>query len=139
MTRGFQSRLQVNTTAHFIHRFYEQAEDRTWIAGMASVVLAAAQAGDEVASEIVETTIEDLATMVATVGVQLLGSAPSGYPLALAGGLIANSAYLRVGVLKRLEEGGLAPSKVVIVTAPVAGTLRMAAQDAIAADLQKSS
>ncbi len=137
MVRGFQSRLQVNSTAHFIHRFYEQADDRTWIAGMASVVLAAAQAGDQTAAEIVETTIEDLATMVATVGVQLMGSAPSGYPLALAGGLIANSTFLRVGVLKRLEEGGLKPSKVVVVTAPVAGTLRMAAMDAIKADSAK--
>lgn len=134
MTRGFQSRLQVNSTAHFIHRFYEQAEDRTWIAGMASVVLAAAQSGDEMAAEIVQTNIDDLATMVATVGVQLMGSTPTPYPLALAGGLIANSAFLRVGVLKRLDESGLTPSKVVIVTSPVAGTLRLAAMDALAAE-----
>lgn len=136
MSRGFQNRLQVSSTAHFIHRFYEQAEDRTWIAGMASVVLAAAQAGDETATEIVEQNIIDLATMVATVGVQLMGSAPKGYPLAIAGGLIVNSPYLRVGVLKRLEEGGLSPSKVVIVSAPVAGTLRLAAMDALAAEKQ---
>lgn len=134
MTRGFQNRLQVSSTAHFIHRFYEQADDRTWIAGMASVVLAAAQAGDEVATEIVDTNIIDLATMVATVGVQLMGAAPKGYPLAIAGGLIVNSSYLRVGLLKRLEEGGLSPSKVVIVSAPVAGTLRLAAMDALSSE-----
>jgi len=137
MTRGFQNRLQVSSTAQFIHRFYEQAEDRTWIAGMANVVLAAAQGGDETATEIVEQNVDDLATMVATVGVQLMGAAPKGYPLAIAGGLIVNSTYLRQGVLKRLEEGGLSPSKVVIVSAPVAGTLRLAAMDALAAERQR--
>jgi len=136
MTRGFQNRLQVHSTAHFIQRFYEQAEDRTWIAGMASVVLAAAQDGDLKAKEIVDENIMDLATMVATVGVQLMGSEPTSYPLALAGGLIVNSQYLRVGVLKRLEEGGMLPSKVVLVSAPVAGALRLAAQNALSAESQ---
>ncbi len=134
LTRGFQDRLEVSTTAQFIHRFYEQAEDRTWIASMAGVVLDAAETGDEVANALVQTTIEDLATMVATVGVQLLGSAPSGYPLALAGGLIVHSPFLRAGVLQRLEQAEMPPSKVVVVTSPVSGALQLAALAALAAE-----
>ncbi len=130
MIAGFQNALQVGSTAEFIQRFYQQAEDRMWIASMAGVVIDAAQAGDEVALELVQEAIEDLATMVATVGVQLMGSAPSGYPLALAGGILVNSPFLRNGVLKRLEEGGLAPAQVVVVPYPVAGTLQLASLEA---------
>lgn len=93
----------------------------TEVAGLASAVVEAASAGDEVAGAIVSHAAETLATLVA--GVPGVGSAGTPVPVALAGGFLAQPVF-RAAVRKALErQPGTAPLDAPVD--PVAGALAL--------------
>ncbi|MBN1588703.1 MAG: hypothetical protein JW888_04235, partial [Pirellulales bacterium] len=82
---------------------------------------------DEVAGQILDRAVDELATMVKTAVEKLqLGSAA--FPLALAGGVLLGSKRVEDGVLARLEAHGLRPTSVTCVRQPVTGAVILAQQ-----------
>lgn len=98
--------------------------DRAALAALAPVVLAAAEAGDQVAGEIVGEAACELASAAAAAARQLdLG--PS-FPVAVAGGVLVESAGYRRQFLAALADRGLTASPVSLVTEPAEGAVRLA-------------
>jgi N-acetylmuramic acid 6-phosphate etherase len=102
------------------------AHDRAAVAALAPVVLDAAAAGDAVADDIVRTAAAELASAAAAAARQLaLGPA---VPVALAGGLLLESADYRRRFLAALAGCGLTADPVAVVAEPAEGAVRLASQ-----------
>jgi N-acetylglucosamine kinase-like BadF-type ATPase len=106
---------------------YQGSRDRTDLAALAPEVLAAADAGDEVAADIVLQEAEELAYMAATVAAALqLGRGP--VPLALAGGVLRESPGYQAKVEFILNQHGIRAEPVTVVRVPAEGAVRRAVQ-----------
>jgi N-acetylglucosamine kinase-like BadF-type ATPase len=100
------------------------SSDRAAVAALAPVVLEAAAAGDAIADEIVRGAASELAVAAAAAARQLaLGPA---VPVALAGGLLLESADYRRRFLAALVECGLTADPVAVVAEPAEGAVRLA-------------
>lgn len=109
--------------------------------GLAPLVLAAAEAGDEVAREVVDAGVDALvraahAALTDTLGPVRLDEPRRPAELVLAGGLLTASGTVRTEVGRRLAlELDLAPDAVHDALAPVVGAVRLAVRAASAPDL----
>jgi N-acetylmuramic acid 6-phosphate etherase len=99
--------------------------DRTALAGLAPVVVAAAEEGDEAADTIVSEAAGQLAATAAA-AVRALGLEAPAVPTALAGGLLLGSAGYRRQVLDSLAGLGCRAEPVALVHEPAEGAVRMA-------------
>jgi N-acetylglucosamine kinase-like BadF-type ATPase len=98
--------------------------DRAALAGLAPVMLDAAEAGDPVAGRLVDAAACALADTVVTVaGALSLEENP--FPLALAGGVILGHESYRRSVLDALAFVGLRANPVAFVVEPAEGALRL--------------
>jgi len=117
-------RLQLSRPQELIAAVYRGGLDRPALAALAPLVLEAAQAGDAVASAIVQEGADQLALAAAT-SARPLGLVPP-YPLALAGGLLLASASYRERLLQALAAQGITAEPVTLVPEPAEGAVRLA-------------
>jgi N-acetylmuramic acid 6-phosphate etherase len=124
LARILLDRLQLNRPQELIVAIYHGGLDRPALAALAPLVLEAAEAGDAVASAIVQNGADQLALAAATSARQLELVPP--YPLALAGGLLLGSASYRERLIQALAGLGIHPEPVTLVPEPAEGAVRLA-------------
>ncbi len=121
----FVDRMNVSSPPELIPAVYRGPWDRAAIAGLAPLVLDAADAGDAVARRIVEDEVEQFARTA--YGAVVNHDLPkAGVPVALAGGLLLNSDLYRELFLNRLEKLGFVPGIVTPVHEPAVGAVVLA-------------
>lgn len=119
-------RFVASGPAELVAKIQSPGVGRREIAAVAREALAAAEANDAVATRIVADAATDLAAHVCTLADR--GSfAAGGYPLRLAGGLLAGSAAFRQLVVTELAVRNHAPGIVTVVADPAAAAARFAA------------
>jgi N-acetylglucosamine kinase-like BadF-type ATPase len=92
----------LDEASDILTRVYPEA-DKAVIAGLSSLVLRAAEAGDEVAGGIVREAAEELALAATTVA-HALGFGSAAFPLALGGGLLLHEHAFREDVLRHIRQ-----------------------------------
>lgn len=118
------STLNVNTVTELTRTIYSKTDTRHAVAALSRVVSAAASNGDIHALQILDDSATELARLVARTA-QAVGLSTSNCPLAVSGGLLANSERLR-GQLKA-ELGRLNVNCVLnVVDEPLVGCVRLA-------------
>jgi N-acetylglucosamine kinase-like BadF-type ATPase len=121
----FLKNLSTRDPRDFIPATYRGVWDRAAIAGLAPVVLEAAEQGDEVAHKIVVREVTELArTAVTAVDANKLPRL--GLPVAVAGGLIVESGFYRGLFVEALRGFGVHPGVVQPVDDPAVGAVVMA-------------
>lgn len=118
-------RLNLRNSSDLVAAIYGGEMPRTELAGLAAVVVGAADAGDAVAVKLLRDAATDLARHVQAVA-RRLELDQTEVPLALAGGLLTHAGWLRDGLIEELERGGLIPVPVNLVCEPVAGAIELA-------------
>ena len=119
-------RFAVGAPADLVGRIHAPDVGRREIAEVARDALAAAEAGDAVATAIVAAAAGELAAHVSTLA-RRHRFAAGGYPLRLVGGLLVGSESLRQRVVEALAASGPAPREVIVASDPAAGAVRLAA------------
>ena len=122
---GFVKRMSLSVAPDLIPAVYRGPWDRSAIASMAPLVLELAEAGDELAAEIVKTQARELA-LTAAGAVSANGLQKTGVPVALAGGVLTNSALYRRHFMDGLRDSGIIPGAVQLVTEPAVGAVVLA-------------
>jgi N-acetylglucosamine kinase-like BadF-type ATPase len=117
--------LGVSEPSELIPTVYARRGDRAWIAGLAPLVLTAAQQEDPTARRIVDQASRQLGSMVVAVADQL-SMKQGDYLLALAGGVLVHSQLVRDGLRRRLAEVNRTPRDCRVVDRPVAGSVCLA-------------
>jgi N-acetylglucosamine kinase-like BadF-type ATPase len=124
LTATFLQRMGLSEPPDLIPAVYRGSWDRAAISGLAPVVLDAADAGDEVASQIVRREASELAhTAAAAVQNHDL---PSTLPLALTGGVVLRSEPYRAAFLGALQKHGVTPDPIGLVSDPGLGAVVLA-------------
>jgi N-acetylmuramic acid 6-phosphate etherase len=108
---------------------YRGGWDRAALAGLAPLILQAAEEGDAVASRSVSQGAHQLALTVAAAAMRL-ELPPDGLPLAVTGGTLLNSEHYRQNVLQGLDRLGIHADPVTLVHEPAEGGVRLARQKA---------
>jgi N-acetylglucosamine kinase-like BadF-type ATPase len=126
LSAAILARLQADEPRSALPALEATGNVRGAIASLAEAVEATAQAGDAIASRIVDDAAHELASMVEVLRREL--DFGSDFPLALAGGVVCGSSLLRERLLTKLSELSLHPEPVRIVPQPVAGCLKIAMQ-----------
>lgn len=121
---AIQNRLRVEEPRGILQSLSADSNVRLNIATLADLVIAEAEQGDEVATTIVNTASMELARLVQSASEKL--SLGTQFPLALAGGVLCNSAMVREGTIRELEKLGVAPSSIEVVEEPARGALNLA-------------
>lgn len=122
---AFLADLGARDPRDFIPAVYRGAWDRSAIAGHAPLVVATAEAGDEVAHKIVVRQVTELArTAVSAIDANSLPRL--GLPVAVAGGLIVGSAFYRGLFVEALRGFGVHPGCVNPVADPAVGAVILA-------------
>jgi N-acetylglucosamine kinase-like BadF-type ATPase len=116
-------RLGLAEPQQLVRCLHRPEWDRPALAALAPVVFEAAEAGDGVASQLVEEGARELALAGAAVARQL-GLGPGAVPLALAGGAFLAQLGYRERVLKGLADLGVEASPVALVPEPARGAVR---------------
>jgi len=122
---AFQKQLGTTDPRDFIPAVYRGAWDRAAIAGLAPLVLEAAEAGDDVAHELVVREVTELARTAAT-AVDAAKLPRLALPVAVAGGLIERSAFYRGLFVEALRGHGIHPGAVAVVDDPAVGAVALA-------------
>ncbi len=117
--------MNLKDAPDFIPAIYRGAWDRAAIAGLAPLVLIAAEDGDAAAARIVKEEATELARTAAG-AVRANGLPTADLPVALAGGVLAHSEAYRRIFLAALIECGIRPGAVEIVTDPALGAVVLA-------------
>ena len=99
-------------------------DTRKEVAALAPTVLNAAEKGDAVATGIVGSAVNEAVKLVIAVAKDMHLEKP--YPLAIAGGVVCNSALFRDQLINRLNQEQPIPGKVTVVDNPVEGCLKIA-------------
>ncbi len=120
---AFMHHFGLNEPLELISAVHRAAEDRAALAGLAELVLAAAEQ-DAVAQSIVHQAGDELAGLVASAVKRAELARP--FPLAMAGGLLLHSRTLQDRVAQRLEAQGLRAHPIALVPEPVAGAVWLA-------------
>src|SRR5439155_3937578 len=122
---AFQATLGTDDPRDFIPATYRGVWDRAAIAGLAPIVLEAAECGDEVAHRLVVQQVTELArTAVAAVDAYNLPRL--GLPVAVAGGLVVKSEFYRRLFVEALRGLGTHPGSVQAVEDPALGAVVLA-------------
>jgi N-acetylglucosamine kinase-like BadF-type ATPase len=120
--------LGTGSPVGWVTILYDRDWDRTRIAGLATAVVTAANAGSQAAREVLHWAAAELALAVTSV-YRSLGHEPGQnelrVPLALAGGFLLGAARLRKELLERLERARVEVEPQ-LVPDPVAGAVRLA-------------
>lgn len=128
LTADYVQKMNLNDAPDLIPAVYRGAWDRSAIAGLAPLVLEAAEAGDAVAFQIVSEEASELARTAAG-AVRVYGLPTVNLPVALAGGVITLNENYRRLFLNALAECGISPSSVELVTDPVLGAIVLATDE----------
>jgi N-acetylmuramic acid 6-phosphate etherase len=124
LTERFLQRLGVAQPQGLIGAIYRGNLDRAAVAALAPLVFDDADNGDEIASAIVVTGAEQLATTVAAAIHQLnLDRFP--FPLALAGGVLLAAPGYQDKVITAITALGLCAEPVALVPDPAVGAVRL--------------
>lgn len=128
LTDRFVSKMAIGGAPDFIPAVYRGAWDRSAIAGLAPLVLDAAQEGDAVAKDVVETQARELGRTAA--GAVKNHELPmTGIPVALAGGVLLHSPLYRSIFLDELCVQGIHAGAVTLVPDPATGAVALARID----------
>jgi N-acetylmuramic acid 6-phosphate etherase len=125
LTQQFLTRLGLNRPPELIPTVYQGSWDRAALAGLAPLVLEAAEAHDTVAAALVAEAAGELAGAAAAVAREL-AIETSPLPLALAGGVLLASEGYRRRVLQMLETLSVHANPVAVVREPAVGAVRLA-------------
>jgi glucosamine kinase len=120
--------LKSTDRAEVTHAVYNSENPRATIASVAECVVRLADAGDESARGILDAAGRDLAQLAARTAKEV-GFATSELPLAMAGGVLVASEYVRNAVLQCLVSLSL-NCRLRIVANPLEGCLRLAVSEA---------
>ena len=122
---AFLTRLGTTDPRDFIPAVYRGAWDRTAIAGLAPVVVEAAETGDEVAHKLIVHQVTELARTAFT-AVEAAQLPRLGLPIAVAGGLIVRSEFYRQLFVEAVRGFGIHPGVVQPVADPALGAVVLA-------------
>jgi len=125
LVHALLGRLNLERPEDLVSAIHQSADPRAAVAALADVVTQAAEGGDVVAGRILDQAGAELAAMVAAVA-ETLDLSGDRFPLALAGGLVTNSALLRGRMLEHLALLGLTAEPVASVPDPALGALQLA-------------
>ncbi len=117
-------RLLTDNPREILQRLGQHQDIRREIAALAPVLLHAAEAGDDVAIEIVAEAAGSTAKLVMATANKLGFGAD--VPLAIAGGIICSNTMYRELLLLKLQQLGSEPTSVSVIREPVTGSLMMA-------------
>jgi N-acetylglucosamine kinase-like BadF-type ATPase len=118
-------KLATRDPRDFIPAVYRGVWDRAAIAGLAPLVVATAQAGDDVAHKLMVHQVTELAR-TAVAAADANGLPRLGLPIAVAGGLIVGSEFYRDLFVEALRGFGLHAGSVQSVEDPAIGAIIMA-------------
>lgn len=122
---AFLKQLGTSDPREFIPAVYRGVWDRAAIAGLAPIVLEAAEAGDDVAHKLVVREVTELARTAAT-AVDAAQLPRLALPVAVAGGLVERSAFYRGLFVEALRGHGIHPGVVTVVDDPAVGAVTLA-------------
>lgn len=125
LTQALLSQLGITQLQQLVPTVYSGNWDRTALASLAPLAIAAADAGDGVADRILAEAAQSLADAAASVARQL-GWKAEPLPCALAGGVMVGSVSYRQRVEQRLCASGLNPSPIRCVEEPARGAVQLA-------------
>jgi len=125
LTERFLKQMNLKDVPELIPAVYRGPWDRAAIAGLAPLVLQAAEDGDAVAEGIIRKEAHELA-ITAAAAVNNHGMDRVGIPIALAGGLVVGSERFRGYFLNSLRELGISPGPVTPVPEPARGAVVLA-------------
>ncbi|QDS98265.1 N-acetylglucosamine kinase [Adhaeretor mobilis] len=127
LTQVFLEQVQVTDPRGLLAALSQADGTRYAIAKLAKEVTHAAELGDEVAMQISKQAGEDLAKLVEATAMKL--SLGSGFPLALAGGVLCGSEVVRTDFAQRLSELAIEPNSLEYVKEPSIGCLKVACEE----------
>ena len=125
MRQRILDELKLNRAEELIPAVYRGRLDRVSLAGLAPLVLSAAEAGDKVAQDIVDSRAAELAELAAAVARKLTLDKPL-IPIALSGGLLLRSPYYRERFSAVLQAKGTQGDPTILVSDPAEGAIRIA-------------
>jgi len=110
-----------------VQAVYGRQSDRRWLASLAKVVVATADAGDLVAVAIMNEAATELARLCRAVADQLGDGQSHGHlPIVLAGGLLVHSPFWRDRLVEELQRVELGRAGAEVVKRPVLGAIKLA-------------
>lgn len=121
----FLRQLQLQKPDELIEKIYSRSNERPWLASLAETVCIAADDNDSVAFRIIQNEVRELVQMTSAVA-RSLQFDDDRFPLALGGGVLIHSTFLRDLFILRLLDRDLHPEPVAEVTDPVSGALMLA-------------
>lgn len=124
LTSVILKHLQLDNPREILSALSVNADVRHAIASLASLVIDTAKEGDSVAQAIADEGASHLAKLVISASQAV--SLGQEFPLAMAGGVLCGTDYVRDAVGRILRESGLTPSAIETVPEPVLGTLNYA-------------
>jgi N-acetylglucosamine kinase-like BadF-type ATPase len=125
LTKALLTKMGLQNPPELIPTIYQGGWDRAALAGLAPVVLEAAETGDPVAESIVGNEARLLAETAAAV-TRKLGLENTPLPVALTGGLLLGSPSYRQRLVNGLKKCNLQPDPVHLVEDPARGAIRLA-------------
>lgn len=125
LTEKILAFMSLRQPLEMIDAVYRGPWDRARLATIAPIVLAAAEEGDAVADQIVESEASKLARTAAGAA-RKLGLPADRLPLAITGGVILNSLHYRERFLACVRSLGIQPEPVTPVEEPAEGAIRIA-------------
>lgn len=127
LTKALFKAVGVEDRSEMVQAIYGRQSDRRWLASLAKVVVATAEAGDPVALAIMNEAAMELAGLCRSVADQLQRDGPrSQFPIVMAGGLLVHATLLRHRLIDNLRHAGLGGSDAVVVKEPVLGAVTLA-------------
>ena len=127
LTTAVLSELQSTSAAALIKAIYTSSSSRATIASLTPCVAQSAEGGDPAAKIILDEAACNLAQLVARTA-QSIGLDNRAIPLAVAGGVLVGSNYLREAVAAQLAAMG-SRIQMRVVADPLEGCLRLAAPE----------
>jgi N-acetylglucosamine kinase-like BadF-type ATPase len=125
LTEKILAFMGLREPLEMIDAVYRGPWDRARLATIAPIVLAAAEEGDAVADQIIESEASNLACTAAGAA-RKLGLPADRLPLAITGGVILNSLHYRSRFLAAVRSLGIQPEPVTAVEEPAEGAIRIA-------------
>jgi N-acetylglucosamine kinase-like BadF-type ATPase len=127
LARIVQDAFGANSVAELTRAVYDASDTRAEVAGIAPLVVAAAEAGDLHAQAIVDSAARDLASLVARAA-RAVNLSAGPFEVAVSGSVLVNALLLRDRLQTDLRQLGL-DCILNIVNDPLNGCVRLAAAD----------
>lgn len=119
--------LQITEPREMLTALGREGDVRSGLAALAPLVTKAAEQEDHAALEIIAATTDELSALVAAAAMQ--AGFDHDFPLALAGGVVTGSSLIRTSLLAKLAAARPTPTSVEVVSEPVLGCVKLAADD----------